>query len=207
MLKQLYRGILIVVLTSVAALALAAQSPVVMLQQVCDNMLSSLKEHHSTIKSDPKFVQGLSRKIVLPHVDIETMSRLAMGRDGWLKATPPERKEFVDQFTTLMIRTYSRALASYSDQSVKFAPVRGDLTGQQQTQVDSKIIQPGGPAIPMSYRLVLRGDQWKVYDMSVDGVSMVQSFRSQFSQILNQQGVASLLDAMKKLNASKEKAA
>jgi phospholipid transport system substrate-binding protein len=200
------RSIATLILSCITMVAIAAQSPVDLLQNVSNQMIDKLKQDQSTIKSNPQHVESLARQIILPHVEITTMSRLALGRDGWLKATPAQKQQFVNQFTTLMIRTYSKALASYSDQTVKFYPIRGSLNGQTQTQVDSKILQPGGPAIPMSYRMVLRGNDWKVYDMSVDGVSMVQSFHSQFAQELNQGGVAGLLNAMVKQNASKEKA-
>jgi phospholipid transport system substrate-binding protein len=187
----------------VATIALAAQSPVQMLQTASDQMISSLQQNKATIKTNPKYVEGLARQILLPHVDITSMAKLALGRDGWLSATPAQQQQFVTQFTTIMIRTYSSALAAYTNQKVQFYPLRGDINGKSIIEVNSKIIQSGGPAIPVNYRLILRGNEWKVFDLSVDGISMVQSFRSQFSQPLKQGGMQGLLNAMVKHNASR----
>src|SRR5262249_41028517 len=102
------------------------------------------------------------------------------------------RQAFIAQFTELLIRTYAAALASYTNQSVQFFPIRGGFANQNQVQVQSQIIQPGGPPIPMSYQLLLEGDQWKVIDFSVDNVSIVQNFRAQFASDLNQGGLSYL---------------
>jgi phospholipid transport system substrate-binding protein len=187
----------------ISTVALAATSPVDMLQGASNQMISALKQNQATIKSNPTLVENLARQILLPHMDVPTMARLALGRDAWSKATPAQQQQFTTQFTTLMIRTYSTALASYTNQTVQYNPVRGSYTNQ--VQVDSKILQQGGPAIPVSYKLVLRGNQWLVYDFSVDGISLVQSFRSQFAQALNQGGMPGLLSTLSAHNASKGK--
>lgn len=176
----------------------AQSSPVIMLQETSDTMIDALKQNHNRIQNEPTYVYDLARKIILPHVDTAAMSRLALGRDNWKKASPKQRKKFIDEFTTLMIRTYSSALAAYTDQSIKFRPIRGGVGDRKRIQVDSLILQQGGPSIPVNYRLVLRGKNWKVYDMTVDGVSMVQSFRSQFSNEISKGGMDGLLSAMEK---------
>lgn len=200
---MLKRVLVLVAAWMISTVALAAASPVDMLQGTSSQMISALQQNKATIKSNPALVESLARQILLPHVDVPTMARLALGRDAWLKATPAQQQQFTTQFTTLMIRTYSTALASYTNQTVQFMPVRGSYTNQ--VQVDSKILQQGGPAIPVSYKLVLRGSQWMVYDFSVDGISLVQSFRSQFAQELNQGGMTALLSTLTTHNASKGK--
>ncbi|MBY0545122.1 MAG: ABC transporter substrate-binding protein [Gammaproteobacteria bacterium] len=187
------------------SIALAVTSPVDMLQGTSNAMIGALKQNKTTIKTNPALVESLARQILLPHIDVSSMARLALGRDGWQKATPAQQQEFITQFTTLMIRTYSTALASYTNQVVQYNPIRGGYENQKQVQVDSKILQQGGPAIPVSYKLVLRGSQWMVYDFSVDGVSLVQSFRSQFTQTLNQGGMTALLASLQSHNASRSK--
>lgn len=199
------RWIMLVVVWLVSTITLAASSPVDMLQSASDEMIAALKTNKATIKSNPALVEGLARKILLPHFDVTTMSRLALGPTGWSQASSAQQQQFVQEFTTLMIRTYSRALASYTDQKVQFYPIRGDYSGKMQIQVKSKILQSGGPAIPVNYGLVLRGSQWLVYDFSVDGISMVQSFRSQFTQELKKGGMSGLLTAMSSHNASRGK--
>ncbi len=180
--------------------AMAAGDPVAMLQQTSNQMISALKQNKATIKTNPKLVESLARQIILPHVDTSAMSQLALGRTAWQNATSSQRQAFVSQFTTMMIRTYSSALAAYSNQSVTFLPVRGGTDNLTRVQVNSQIIQPGGPAIPVSYRLLNRSGSWKVYDMSVDGISLVQSFRAQFANQINQSGMDGLLSVMAKHN-------
>ncbi|MAZ39322.1 MAG: signal peptidase [Legionellales bacterium] len=184
-----------------STIAIAASTdPVVMLDNTSSQMINALKQNKATIKSNPKYVEGLAKKILIPNVDVPTMSRLALGRNAWQNASNAQKKQFMQEFVTLLVRTYSTALASYTNQSIKFYPVRGGTDGKSRVQVMSKIIQPGGPSIPISYRLVKRGSYWKVYDMSVDGVSLVQSFKSQFANEIAQGGMSGLLASMQKHN-------
>lgn len=174
----------------------AIESPVVMLKSTSNQMISALKKHQAEIKQNPHRVYELTEAILVPHVDVSAMSRLALGRQHWMAATNEQREEFKKAFLNLMIRTYSSALAAYTDEEIKFKPLRIDPDKEKRVQVDSLIIQRGGPSIPVSYRVFKRGDQWKVYDMTVDGVSMVQSFHSQFSNEIAKGGMKGLLNAM-----------
>lgn len=203
MLKRTLSLIALWVMT--CAVVWAVSSPVDMLQTATDKMISALSQNKATIKTNPALVERLARQILLPHIAVPTMARLALGRDAWQSATPAQQQQFTQQFTTLMIRTYSTALASYTNQVVQYYPIRGGYAGQQQVQVNSRILQSGGPAIPVSYKLVLLGGQWKVYDFSVDGVSLVQSFRSQFAQQINKGGMSGLLAAMSSHNTNRGK--
>lgn len=196
--KKWLMGILALLFVSTAIAA--TSDPVSMLEQTSNQMINSLKTNKATINTNPTYVEGLARKILMPHVDVPTMSRLALGRNAWQSASNDQKKQFMQQFVTLLIRTYSTALASYTDQQIKFDPIRGGVDGKSRVQVNSKIIQSGGPSIPVSYRLVKRGSQWMVYDMSVDGVSLVQSFHSQFASEISKGGMNGLLTEMKKHN-------
>lgn len=175
----------------------AATSPVGMLKSTSDQMVSALKSNRLKIKQSPSYVYTLTEKILLPHVDMTAMSRLALGRQHWSAATPKQREDFVQAFTGLMVRTYATALSSFTDEEIKFKPLRIDPAKEKRVQVDSLIIQRGGPSIPVSYRLFRRDGSWKVYDITVDGVSMVQSFHSQFTNEVAKGGMDGLLAAMK----------
>lgn len=183
----------------------AASDPVAQLSQTADQMIGALKSNKTAIKSNPALVENLARQILLPQVDAPLMAKLALGRDGWNNATDPQRTQFTQAFTTLMIRTYASAFSAYTDQVVKFYPLRpGDMNGNR-VQVKSEILQSGGPAIPVNYRLLQEGDSWKVYDITVDGVSLIQSFRSQFASQLSQGGMDQLLAALDKHNTELQK--
>jgi phospholipid transport system substrate-binding protein len=174
----------------------AIDSPIIMLQSVSEQMIMSLKQHRVEIKNNPNYVCELTEKILVPHVDVDAMSRLALGRAYWLSATPVQREAFKKQFLTVMIRTYSSALSAYTDEEIQFKPLRVDPNDQERLQIDSLIIQRGGPAIPVTYRVFQRNGTWKVYDITVDGVSMVQSFHSQFAHQLSKGSMDDLLESM-----------
>lgn len=183
----------------------ALGDPVTQLSQTADQMIGALKSNKAAIKSNPALVEDLARRILLPEADAQLMAKLALGRDGWNSATAQQRVDFTNAFTTLMIRTYASAFSAYTDQVVKFYPLRpGDVTDGR-VQIKSEILQSGGPAIPVNYRLLQEGNMWKVYDITVDGVSLIQSFRSQFASQLSQGGMDQLLAALNKHNTALKK--
>ncbi len=193
------RIIRIVVLSFFAIFAnqLAAQSsPVPMLEQTAQQIIGSLKNHQGALHHDPKIVHQAIRTYLLPHIDVEGMSRSVLGRQAWMKATSAERLAFEHEFTQLVIRTYAAPLAEYSGETVSFTPIRGNLDGRF-VRVNSVIQRPNGQRIPLSYNLVSKADGWKVYDLSVEGVSLLQSFRTQFSNILQQGTMHDLLEQMR----------
>ena len=193
------KRVLLLIACFFTTIALAGtDGPVEMLEQTSQQMIAALKKNHEQIQKDPTVVYGMAEKIILPHVDITAMSKLALGREYWQQTNERQRKQFGAAFADLLIRTYSTALASYSNEQIRFKPLRGDASEHKRIQVDSVIYQKGGPAIPVSYRLFNKQGQWKVYDMTVDGVSMIQSFRSQFAATINQEGIDGLLIAMNK---------
>lgn len=173
----------------------AAPSPVVMLQNVSDQMLSTL----SQIKDrNDQALYSLVKRILLPHIDLNQMSVLVVGK-YWASATPAQRSQFQNEFTQFVTRTYSSALSSYSNQKVRFFPIRGGVSGNR-VQVNSAIDQRNGDSVSVSYRLSLNGDVWKVYDFSVEGVSIVENYRSQFADVLRKDGVGGLIQRLRQQN-------
>lgn len=175
----------------------AAASPVDMLQTTTNQMLSALKK---TENRNSQSLYRLVQTILLPHVNLDLMSEQVVGR-YWAQATPAQREEFKKQFTLFVTRTYSTALSSYSNQTVRFLPIRGGVNGNR-VQVNSTIVQENGQNVAVSYRLLSNGNQWKVYDFSVEGVSLVDNYRSQFADILRSQGMAGLVSNLQSRNAS-----
>lgn len=174
---------------------MAQQSPVPMLEATANEIIATLKENKAKLKSNPDIIYKAVEKSLLPRVDVAGMSRSVLGRQAWNKATPAERAQFSQAFTRLVIRTYSTPLAKYSDETVQFLPLRGSLNNRF-IRVNSVIVRSEGQNIPLSYSLVSQNGQWKIYDMSVEGVSLLQSFRSQFAQALQS---SSITDVIKKM--------
>jgi phospholipid transport system substrate-binding protein len=176
--------------------AFAASDPVVMLESIANQMIATLKNNKASLKNNPGLVYSYANRIVVPHADLTEMSKRVLPPQTWNNATLSQRSQFQQQFTNILIRTYASALADYKDQTVKFYPVRGGYEGKSTVKVDSRIIRSDGPSIPVSYRLVLNGSEWKLYDMSVEGVSLLESFRSQFADRLSQGDMDTLIKSL-----------
>lgn len=194
--KQLI-SILIISLWSSLVFA-ADSSPNTLLSQLSTQMISELKGKRLVFKQNHNAVNELVRRVLIPYADLDLMSKAVLG-SYWKQATEQQKTAFKAKFTHIIIDTYATALAEYTNEKVVFLPSR-DSSNQKTVRVDSKVLRQGAPTIPVSYRCVRNGDSWKVYDIIVDGVSLVQNYRSQFGGILRQGGMDNLLVAMAKHN-------
>lgn len=176
-------------------------APVLLLKSLADQMISGLKAHQATLKSNPALVYQLANKVVVPRADLDEMSRRVLPAYTWQAATSAEKAQFKKQFTATLIRTYASAIAEYKDETVRFFPVRGSLDGEN-VKVNSQIIRSDGPPISVSYTLINKGANWKLVDMTVEGISMLQSFRSQFADRLNSENISDLIRELSSHNAS-----
>lgn len=179
-------------------LAFAAQSPQELVKQTTDQMLSKLRDERQVIDQHPERIYDLVDQIVLPHFDFERMSQLVLGK-YWRSASPEQRQRFVEQFRNLLVRTYAKSLSSYTDNKVNFLPFRGGPTPQDVT-VRTEVEQPGGFPIPIDYSLYLKDDEWKVYDVVVDGVSLVTNYRTTFANQIRQDGLDKLIATLANRN-------
>ena len=180
----------------------AQSSPVPMLQDTATQIISTLKQNKSSLKNNHQIIYHAVERYLLPNVDVNGMSRSVLGRQAWSKASAADKQEFTQVFTQLVIRTYASPLAEYTDETVKFLPLRGGVDTQF-TRVNSVIIRSNGQNIPLSYSLVSKNNTWKIYDLSVEGVSLLQSFRSQFGQILQKSSMQDLIAQMRKNSIKK----
>lgn len=179
-------------------LAFAAQSPQELVKQTTDQMLSKLRDERQVIDQHPERIYDLVDQIVLPHFDFERMSQLVLGK-YWRSASPEQRQRFVEQFRNLLVRTYAKSLSSYTDNKVNFLPFRGGPTPQDVT-VRTEVEQPGGFPIPIDYSLYLKDDEWKVYDVVVDGVSLVTNYRTTFANQIRQESLDKLIASLASRN-------
>jgi phospholipid transport system substrate-binding protein len=203
--QKLTQLTLIFVLMLVPIFSLAAvTSPLELLDNTAQQMLEALKTNKASLQRNPDSVYSIVERILLPHVDQETMARSALDREVWESSSATQHNDFIKQYTFLLVRTYSRALASYNDQQVKFLPIRGGYEDKKFIEVNSQIIQKDGPSIPVNYRLRLVGDEWQIYDISVDSISMVQSYKAQFAEAITQGGLQGLIDSLTELNKTKK---
>ena len=186
--------VMLAFILSTAVVAEAAQTiedPVDLLKRTSDEVIKILKERSDQIKTDPELIYKIVDDYIIPHLDDVTMAKLALGKN-WREADNEQKIEFVDQFRTLLVRTYSKSLQEFSDQTIKFYPkdIDGDET---KVIVKSEVLQSGGPSIPISYRMRIKDNAWKVYDINIDGVSLVTSYRGTFAQEMRKGGMEGLL--------------
>lgn len=180
--------------------AFALESPINVLNDLSYRVIDELKREKATIKNKPQMVYRIVNRIILPYVDVKAMSRSALGRTVWLQATPAQRDRFSKEFVQVVVRTYGSALANYTNEKVQFYPLRGDYRTASRVEVDSDIVRTDGPPIRLTYRVVRSGDSWKVYDMSVEGVSLLHSFRSEFAQELSRGSLDQLIARLAERN-------
>lgn len=203
--KKLYQVTLIIFSLLLPGLLFAAtSSPVDMLRSTAEQMIAELKANKASLQQDPNSVYGIVKRVLLPHVDQETMARSVLGRDVWQNGSESQHKRFINEYTFLLVRTYSRALASYNDQTIDFLPIRGGFEGKNFIEINSLIQQKDGPSIPVDYRLRLLGNEWKIYDITVDNVSMIQSYRAQFAEKVAQGGFEGLINSLTELNQTRK---
>lgn len=193
--KQISRIIVVMIAWTFSAV-IWADSPVPMLENAASQILTTLKQNKAQLKNNHQIIHQAVERSLVPIVDVNGMSRSVLGREAWSKASVADKQEFTKEFTQLVIRTYARPLAEYSDETVKFLPVHAATQGRFM-RVNSLIVRSNGPNIPLSYSLVSTNGHWKIYDLSVEGVSLLQSFSSQFKQALHNSSMKALIADMR----------
>lgn len=170
----------------------------------------TVKEVIEIIQQDEALRNGDREKMfdlietkILPHFNFMRMTQLAMGQH-WSKAQPEQQNRIVDEFRTLLVRTYSNALTSYHDETIKVNPLP-ELGDRTETTVRTTVIQgKGKEPVPIDYSMEKKPDGWKVYDVTVAGVSLVTNYRGTFNSQVRKGGVDGLLKALSDKNKSLE---
>lgn len=148
---------------------------------------------------------GLIEEKVLPHFNFAAMTALAMGQ-SWNKATPAQKQRLIDEFRTLLVRTYASALSAYSEQKFEFRPLRARPTDTD-VMVNVRVLQPGAQAVAIDYAMEKTAASWKVYDVMVGGVSLVANYRTEFNNVVRASGVEGLIATLQAKNNPPERAA
>ena len=189
--KLIKFGLLGVILLLANQLSAATNgSPVKLLQRISTQTVNELKTHPKTLNNVQwtQVVRRIVNQKLLPHVDLDKMSGMVLGRNVWLEATTQQKKAFKHQFKNLLISTYAGALKNVGDRKIKFRRIRGGYQGKMIVQVTSIINTPGQKPINVVYHLEKKNNRWLVYDLDVAGVSFLESFKAQFAPTLQQPG-------------------
>lgn len=193
-------GYLLAATLSGAAPAWAAEVPPdVLVKNTVSEVLAVIRQDKDIQAGDKKKVAALAETKVLPHFDFVRMTRLAVGK-YWRQASASQQQILVEEFRTLLVRTYTAAFTAYKNQTVEFKPFRMQ-PGDTDVTVRTAIVQPGGqPPIPVDYSMEKTASGWKVYDVTIDGVSLVTTYRGTFSQEIQRGGIDGLIKSLQQKN-------
>jgi phospholipid transport system substrate-binding protein len=167
-------------------------APDALVKSITQDVLAVLRQNPGA--QDPKKIANVIETRVLPHFELTRMTQLAMGRN-WRSASPEQQKVLTAEFMTLLVRTYSTALAAYRDQVIDVKPLRAAPNATDVT-VKSDVRRPGAQPIPIDYDLGRTASGWKVYDVKVGGVSLVTTYRETFASEVRENGIDGLIKSL-----------
>jgi len=199
-----WQNLVVLVLLSMASTVMAQEAEktaLAVVKMTADEVLAELKANEQELAEHPNHIFTIVEKTVIPRFDFESMSRLVLGKH-WRKATSDEKTEFIEQFKELLVRTYATALQSYSDQEIHYLPLRKSKKPDRAT-VMTEVRETGGPAIPIHYRLKKKEADWKVYDVVIDGISLVSNYRSSFNSQIRRIKLSGLIEKLRLRNEKK----
>lgn len=172
----------------------AVSTPRELVTATSTQLLQILNAESEKLKDDPVKLNNLVYEVILPVIDFSTFAKLTLGHH-WRTATPEQRKRFANEFRGMLIRTYTKYLVDYAGTEVTVLPPRGRQTNRRQV-VFTEVNQPGKPPLPVDYSFRFRKGEWKAYNVTVDGISLVQLFRTNFGQEIAQTSLNALIERL-----------
>lgn len=180
-------------------------APDVLLQNVSREVLEIVRQDQDIRGGNTQKTLALVETKILPHFDFLRMTRLALGREG-RKATPEQLAALADEFKTMLVRTYSKALTEFRDNEIVFKPFKLN-PADAETRVRTEVRQSGGKPVSLDYYMMKSATGWKVFDVEVGGVSLVTTYRSSFAEEIRNGGIDALLHSLHAKNSGAAKTA
>ncbi|HVJ12114.1 MAG TPA: ABC transporter substrate-binding protein [Burkholderiales bacterium] len=173
--------------------------PEALVKKITAEVMDAIKSDKQLAAGDKQKALKLAEEKILPHVDFDEATRLAVGR-AWKEATPEQKKKLVQEFRNMLVRTYSNAISAYEGQQMKVMPVRMKPADTEAT-VHNQFVRPGAPKpVLVDYSMRKTEQGWKIYDIVVEGVSLVLTYRSEFDAIAKQDGIDGLIKRLAQKN-------
>ena len=173
--------------------------PEELVKKITDDVLAAIKSDKQLAAGDKQKALKLAEEKILPHVDFQEATRLAVGR-SWNQASPEQKKKLVDEFRSMLVRTYSNAIDAYQGQTMKVLPSR-NKPGDTDATVRNQFVRAGGKPVQVDYQMRKSDKGWKIYDISVEGISLVLTYRSEFDAVVKQEGIDGLIKRLGQKNA------
>ncbi len=190
-LKQFFVALTLLAISQLAVAAVAAD---VFVKGIADDVITIVKKDKDIQSGDQQKVFALAEEKIMPHFNFEHVCRLVLGKN-YSKANKDQQEAFQKEFRTLMLFTYASALSKYRNQTIEYKPLK-DYADDKQVVVKTQILQPGGQPIAVDYTLEGINDDWKVYDITIEGVSLVTNYRNQFGNEIRQNGIDGLIQKL-----------
>ena len=190
---------MLVLALGVSLPASAQEAPDAMVKRVAEDVLTQIRSDKELQAGNQAKVKEIIETKLVPNFDFPRMTSLAMGRN-WRSASPEQQKQLTDQFRTLLVRTYSGALANYRDNTMDYKPLRMN-PGDTEVTVRTEVRRAGQAPVQIDYSMEKTADGWKAYDVIVAGVSLVTNYRDEFSDTVKSSGIDGLIAALNKKNA------
>lgn len=198
MLKSINSVMLTIFLALTSPFALAQEHPAQsMVVESITTMLDVLKNEGDRIEVEPEYLQSRVDELIVPNLDFDTMTKLAVGK-FWRRADAAQKTELVVEFKKLLLNTYTGALTQYSGETIDFEPFRAEERDDRAV-VRSTFSQSAGADVPVVYKLREK-DGWGIYDIEVNSISLVTSYRSAFTNEISSGGIAGLIETLKERN-------
>jgi len=179
----------------------ATKDPADVVRDTSTQVIKRLQSEKQELQKNPGRLYDLVDKLVVPHFDFVSMSRWVLGKNTWENASEKQRQAFMEQFKTLLVRTYAKALLQYSDQPIKYFPAQGDKSSGM-VMVKTEVQQAGGSGtIPIQYRMHIENGKWKVVDVVVDSTSLIITFRGEYNSLVNRIGLNALIERLTQKNS------
>jgi len=189
-----FRIVATLLVVAIAFPSIAQEAPDALVKRTSGEVLQIVRTDPKVQAGDKQRIREVIETMLLPNFDFERMTALAMGRN-WNKATPEQQKLLIEQFRTLLVRTYSGALTQYKDQTIEFKPLRADPAAAD-VIVRSEVVRSGQAPVQIDYGMTRTPAGWKAYDVIVGGVSLVTNYRDEFNEQIKGGGVDGLIKTL-----------
>ncbi len=190
-------------LLSFGPLSFAADDPQKQVEDTTARLLDNLRQNKAAYEADHDLLYEMVNTEILKHFDFKRMARLVLGKH-WKKANAAQQDEFVAEFKQLVVRTYALSVLKFTNQTVSFKPMTGNIAKRKVTIHSEVLDLENGQRIPLAYSLYKPKGEWLVYDVKVDSVSLVINYKSTYDQRVRQAGLDALIAELKSKNAEKK---
>ncbi len=205
MFKKIFMAVCLIWIT-VPAVAGAGLMPDVLVEQTVNELIDTLQSQRPELEKDKRKLYQMVEDVVIPHFEVNIIARLVLAKN-WRQASPSQQHSFAEEFKKMLIRTYATALFEYTGkEKMDVKPLR-IKNGERKAKVETKVTLPGAPPVPVNYSFLLTKEgEWKIYDIVIDGISLVTNYRASYKQFVSQKGLDALISELAAKNQALENA-